>query len=62
MGWLDSITNSMDMNMSQLQEIVETEEPGVLKSMTSQRFGDNLATEQQQKTLQFSNNGCGTIS
>jgi len=23
MGWLDSTTNSMDMNMSQLQEIVE---------------------------------------
>ena len=30
MGWLDSIIDSMDMNLSQLWEIVETEEPGML--------------------------------
>ena len=34
MKWLDSITDSMDMNLSKLQEIVEDrEEPGVLQSM-----------------------------
>ena len=39
---LDSITNSMDMNLNKLQEIVETEEPGVLQSMGSQRVRHNL--------------------
>jgi len=37
---LDSITDSMDMNLSKLQEIVcppRTEESGVLQSMESQR-------------------------
>ena len=33
MRWLDRITNSMGMNSNKLQEIVETEEPGVLQSM-----------------------------
>ena len=42
MRWLDSITNSMDMNLNKLQEIVETEEPGVLQSMGSQRVRHNL--------------------
>ena len=27
MRWLDSITDSIDMNLEKLQEIVETEEP-----------------------------------
>ena len=37
MRWLDSITNSKDMNPSKLQEIVEDRETGVLQSMGSQR-------------------------
>ena len=35
MRWLDSITNSVDMNLSKLQEIVE---PEVLRSMGSQSW------------------------
>ena len=44
MRWLDSITDSMDMNLSKVREIV-TEVPGVLQSMGSQRAGHDLATE-----------------
>ena len=44
MRWLDSITDSKDMNMSELQEIVEDEEAWFVGS---QKVRHNLVTEQQ---------------
>ena len=39
MRWLDGITDSMDMSLSRLWELVMDRKPGVLQSMGSQRVG-----------------------
>ena len=46
--WLDGITNSMDMSLSNSRRWWKTGKPGMLQSMGSQRVGYDWATEQQQ--------------
>ena len=45
--WLDDITDSMDMNLSKLRDIVKDREARMLRTMGSQRVGHDLAIEQQ---------------
>ena len=43
--WLDGISDSMDMSLNKLQELVMAGKPGVLPPMVSQRVGRDLVTE-----------------
>ena len=42
---LDGITDSMDMGLGELRELVMTGRPGVLRFIGSQRVGHDCATE-----------------
>ena len=50
--WLNGITDSMDMNLSKLQDMVKNRQTWMLQSMELQRIGHDWVTQQQQQQQQ----------
>ena len=54
MRWLDGITDTVDMNLSELRKMAKNRKAWWMQSMGSQRVIHNLGTEQQQHVeIQF---------
>ena len=60
MKLLDGITDSMDMSLSKLQEIVKDKETWHAAVHGSQRVRHNLTTEQQQPIYKLPNRALST--
>ena len=61
---MDNITDSMDMSLSKLQQMVKTGKPGVLQTdLGVTRVGRHLAAEQQQivKITTVNNSECMSL-
>ena len=52
------ITDSIDVNLNKLQEIVKDRKPGMLQFMGLQTVRHDLATEQQQQIRELLAYGC----